>query len=428
MNYLSKHPAVSPAVQDGDTGSVEHEGEVNGGAESGAGAPIVRVGVYSLVVNVVLVAGKLALSLATGSLALRADAIHSLVDVFASIALILGLIISGRKSRDFPYGLYKVENLVSTLISLLLFLAAYELLREAIGGRTSTTTYGAWVPGVVAIFVLIPLLFGRYELKIGRRYRSPGLIADGSQFRADVFGSSVVFIGVLGRMLGLPLDRVAAGVVVLLIGYAAWNLLVSSMRVLLDASASPELLGRARALIMAEPMVGEIRSLVGRNSGRYVFIETVITVRTGDLSKAHALSERIERAVKGGVPNVDRVLVHCEPEAKTQLRYAVPLADRAGRLNEDFGKSPYFALIDIDRASGAEVKHQVIANPYRELEKGRGIKVAELLKVYKPDVVIAREGLVGKGPGFALSDWGVEVRQTEARSLDELLHELTQGE
>jgi len=141
-------------------------------------------------------------------------------------------------------------------------------------------------------------------------------------------------------MLGLPLDRVAAGVVVLLIGYAAWNLLVSSMRVLLDASASPEVLDRARALIMAEPTVGEIRSLVGRNSGRYVFIETVIAARTGDLNKAHALTERIERAVKGALPNVDRVLVHGEPEAKTRLRYAVPLADRAGRLGEDFGNLP----------------------------------------------------------------------------------------
>jgi predicted Fe-Mo cluster-binding NifX family protein len=229
-------------------------------------------------------------------------------------------------------------------------------------------------------------------------------------------------------MLGLPLDRVAAGVVALLIAYAAWNLLVNSMRVLLDASASPEVLERARALILAEPMVGEIRSLVGRNSGRYVFIETVITVRTGDLNKAHALSERIERAVKGGVPNVDRVLVHCEPEAKTQLRYAVPLADRAGRFSEDFGKSPYFALIDIDRASGAEVRHEVVANPYGELEKGRGIKVAGFLMTYKPDTVIARENLTGKGPGYALSDGGVEVRQTEARSLDELLNELTQVE
>ena len=78
-------------------------------------APIIRIGVASLVVNAILVAAKLMLSFVTGSLALRADAVHSLVDVFASIALILGLVISERKSRDFPYGLYKVENLASAV-------------------------------------------------------------------------------------------------------------------------------------------------------------------------------------------------------------------------------------------------------------------------------------------------------------------------
>lgn len=77
---------------------------------------LVRVGIYSLCVNLFLVAIKFALSIITSSLALRADAFHSLVDVFASIALMLGLKISHRKSKAFPYGLYKVENLVSIII------------------------------------------------------------------------------------------------------------------------------------------------------------------------------------------------------------------------------------------------------------------------------------------------------------------------
>lgn len=67
--------------------------------------PMVRIWIYSLAVNLLLVATKLTLAFVTGSLALRADAIHSIVDVFASMALILGLVISRRKSRNFPlYG------------------------------------------------------------------------------------------------------------------------------------------------------------------------------------------------------------------------------------------------------------------------------------------------------------------------------------
>jgi len=73
------------------------------------------------------------------------------------------------------------------------------------------------------------------------------------------------------------------------------------------------------------------------------------------------------------------------------------------------------------------VRHETVANPYREVEKGRGIKVAGFLMTYKPDTVIARDNLIGKGPGYALSDGGVEVRQTGAQSLDELLGELTRS-
>lgn len=79
--------------------------------------PVFRVAILSLLVNLSLVGIKLALSSLSGSLALRADAVHSMVDVFGSTALILGIFISGRKSKSFPYGLYKVENLVAVIIS-----------------------------------------------------------------------------------------------------------------------------------------------------------------------------------------------------------------------------------------------------------------------------------------------------------------------
>jgi len=386
--------------------------------------PIVRIGIYSLAVNLVLVAAKLSLSFVTGSLALRADAIHSLVDVFASIALIIGLGISGRKSRNFPYGLYKVENLVSAIISLLLFFTAYEIVAEAISSRTAAGSFGYWVLIVIAIFILISFFFGRYEMSAGRRYNSPSLIADGSQFRADVLGSSIVFIGLLGQFFGLSLDRIAAAIVALFIVYAAWGLLLSSMRVLLDASVSYDILEKVHSLIEAEPTVSTVQNLVGRNSGRFIFVEATITVRTTDLQKAHQVSQKIEQAIKGAVPNIDRVLIHYEPETKIWKRYAVTLSNREGRISEDFGKSPYFALVDIDTRQRTIVRQEIVANPHTEVEKGRGIKVAEFLLTYKPDVVIARESLSGKGPGYALDDAGTETKQTEAKSLDDLLAQL----
>ncbi len=116
---------------------------------------------------------------------MRADAIHSLVDVFASIALILELAISSRKSKSFPYGLYKVENMVSIIISLLLFLTAYEIALEAIKGDHAAIGYEDWVLIAVAALISVPLIFGSYEVSMGKKANSPSLVADGSQFKVS---------------------------------------------------------------------------------------------------------------------------------------------------------------------------------------------------------------------------------------------------
>jgi predicted Fe-Mo cluster-binding NifX family protein len=105
------------------------------------------------------------------------------------------------------------------------------------------------------------------------------------------------------------------------------------------------------------------------------------------------MSQKIEQKIKSAVPNIDRVLIRYEPEMKTQLRYAITLSNREGLISEDFGKSPYFALVDVDSQHKTVVCQENVANPYFEVEKGRGIKVAEFLLKYKPDVVIARNDI-----------------------------------
>jgi len=386
--------------------------------------PYLRVGIYSLLVNLGLVAAKLSLSFVTGSIALRADAIHSGVDIFGSLALIVGLVLANRKSRDFPYGLYKVENVVSVIISVLLFVTAYEIAREAILSESSTVPYSGWVLAVVGALILVPLLFSRYEVRVGQKYNSPSLIADGRQFRADVLASSIVFFALLAQYFGFPLDRIAAGVVALFIVRAGWGLLWNSMRVLLDASVDSETLGKIRSVIQAEPAVTSIQNLTGRNSGRYVFVEATVALRVSDLKQAHLVSQRIEHNIKETECCVDRVLIHSEPVLKTELRYAVPLANRQGDISSHFGESPHFALLDFDTHQRHIARREIVDNPHAGLKKGKGIKVAQFLFQYKPDVIVTREELSGKGPGYAFAEAGVETVRTEAASLDEFARQL----
>lgn len=385
-----------------------------------------RVAAYSLMINLALVMVKLILSAVSGSLALRADAVHSLVDVFDSSALILGMYISERKSKSFPYGLYKVENLISVFISLMFFLTAYEIARQAVVGE-APPIYGDWILLVVAALIPVPYLFGLYEMKAGKAANSPSLIADGSQFKADALTESLVLFALIGQQFGLPLDRVAAAIIAVFVVKEGWEILKSGMRVLLDASVDIATLDKIREAVEAEPAVGTVKEVTARNSGRYLFVEVDVTLRISDLKRAHQASVRIERSIRGRVPHVDRVLIHFEPLSKNTVRYAVPLEDAKGAISGHFGEAQYFGLVDIDLSKKAVSRQELLANPYIGLAKGRGLKVAGFLLSHKPDVVITKENLSGKGPGYALAEAGVEAVQTDSVSLSELVDRLLDG-
>jgi cation diffusion facilitator family transporter len=388
---------------------------------------VMRVAIYSLLFNLGLVVAKFFLFAISGSLALRADAVHTLVDVLASLALILGLRISERRSQSFPLGLYKVENLASIAISFLLFFTAYEIFLEAVLGDAEPANYPGFVLYGVAAIIPLPYLFGSFQIRVGKQTGSPSLMADGIQHRADVLTSSLVFLALLARSVAFPLDRIAAAIIALVIVKEGWEILVAGMRVLLDASVDARTLEKIRALIMAAPEVADIGELVARNSGRYLFVQAKLIFRVIDLNRAHLASRRIEAGIRKEFPHVDRVLIHYEPQARTSQKSAIPLKDAQGTLGEHFGESPYFAVVEIDLQEMKLIKQEIVANPHKDLAKGKGLKVAKFLLTYKPDVILCRESLSGKEPGYAFAEAGVETSQTEAKTLEELVNGLLES-
>ncbi len=373
-----------------------------------------RVGLYAFLVNLLLVGLKAALATLSGSLALTADAVDSATDTVASLAVWLGLRISRRKSAAFPYGLYKVENITSVVVAILIFFAGYEIARNALYTRETRPQITPWVLVGAGLTVIIPYLFSRYAVWMGQRANSPSLIAEGRHRQVDVLSSLIVLAAIASNYLGLALDRWAAVVVVIFIAYAGWELLADGMRVLLDASLDAETLAQVRRIIEAQPSGAEVKGVMGRNSGRYRFIEAEITLRVRDLEKAHIVSRQIEAEIRAQVPHVDRVLIHYEPLARTVIRYAAPLADSGGTLSQHFGEAPYFTLADVKADTRELLRQEILANPHQAVEKAKGIRVAEWLVEQKVDVVLIRESLRGKGPEYVFADAGVELVITDS--------------
>ena len=154
-----------------------------------------KIAWQSILTNLLLVGIKSAVALISGSLAVTADAIHSLSDVVSSSIILIGIKISARPARGFPYGLYKVENLVSLGTSFLILFAGYEIIKAVFieSSRPLPSQIPLAIVGIT-VTILITWLFSRYELRKGRgTTRSPCLIADARHMCTDMLSSLKLF-------------------------------------------------------------------------------------------------------------------------------------------------------------------------------------------------------------------------------------------
>ncbi len=387
-----------------------------------------RWGWYSIGVNVALIGINLLVARASGSLAVGAELIHNAVDLLTAIAVLVGLKLATRKTAQFPYGLYKLENIIAVGLAGMTFLTGYEIAREALFATAPPPTVTFWALAGVVLAWIIPLVFSVFELRAGRAANSPALIADAIEYRAHVFTTGVVFASLVGQWVNLPLDRAAALLIVIAIVKTGWSLLSDGMRVLLDASLDVETLVQVRELLTADPAVTLLRWVTGRNAGRFRFLEAEVILRVRDLEQAEVAVQRMDVAIRAAVPYIERVLIHAAPQERTHVRVAVPLATPEGTLSPHFGEAPYFALVTVSLADGVVTAQAVLLNPHQGEEKAKGIHVAEWLVAQKADVVLLREDLSGKGPVYVFGEAGIEMQRTEATTLAEALTSILRDE
>lgn len=388
---------------------------------------ISRIFLYAFFLNLILAAIKGGMAISSESFAITAGAIDSATDSVASLAVYLGILLSNRSTHSFPLGLYKLENLLSAVIALFIFITGYELGRRVLFGGQTIPDISPIVLAGMGLATTAIFLFGRYALSVGKKTGSPTLIAEGKHRQADVFANLVVLVAVILQyfdielsLFGIGFDRWAAIVVLVFVIYTGWELLKDGMRVLLDASIDHETLSTLRETILAEPAVVKINSLIGRNAGRFVFLQANIVLRTSDLKKAHQVSERLEQKVKKTVESVEQIIIHYEPYEPHHFRYALPLQDSGGQISEHFGGAAYFALLQKVIASGEIERKEIIVNPHLSMERGRGLRVAEWLVEQKIDKVFVREPLKGKGPAYVFNDAGVEIKEIEQENLSQI--------
>jgi cation diffusion facilitator family transporter len=203
-------------------------------------SPQRRTALVSVVAACVLIALKLATGLATGSLGLLSEAVHSGTDLVAALLTLFAVGVAVRPAdRAHPYGHGKAEHLAALaeaaiLVAVSLFLA-YKAGSHLAGASESNVDPTWWALVVVVLVMVIDASRMAVSLRAGKQYHSPALQANALHFGSDLAGSTAVLVGlILARAGYAEGDSLAALFVALLVLLAAGRLMRANVDVLMD--------------------------------------------------------------------------------------------------------------------------------------------------------------------------------------------------
>jgi len=266
-----------------------------------------------------LIVMKVAASIITGSIAIRADAIHSAIDLFGVIVGYIGIRIAGKPPDErHPFGHGKAENIAGVVIAGLIFIAAGTIAYQAIqrlivGGAVELVTVGIYV---TAAAIAINLAASWYALRVARATDSLALEATARDMFADVLSSGAVLVGlILVRLTGITiLDPIVALLVAVIIARTAYLTMKRSFGGLMDIK-----LPRAEEDAIIDCIKEHGGQLVGfhkirtRKAGSQRYIDFHLVVpKDVSVERAHKLCDDLEREIETRL-SYTSVTIHVEP-------------------------------------------------------------------------------------------------------------------
>jgi cation diffusion facilitator family transporter len=279
-----------------------------------------RAGLISLVVSMVLLGAKYAAYWLTGSTAILADALESIVNVVAAAFALGSLVFAGRPAdRNHPYGHGKIEFFSAAfeggLIAFAAVLIVYEVAQSLIRGVEVRQIEAGLV--IVLVAGVVNLLLGVFLVRTGRRHRSFTLVADGQHVLSDFWTSIGIVAGlVLVRATGLAwLDPVVAALVALNLMWTGVRLLRQAAGGLLDEEDTA-LLGRLIEVL--RPHVGQgvirVHHLRAIRAGRFHHVDAHLVVpEFWSVDRAHELAETLAARVVKELGVEGELVFHTDP-------------------------------------------------------------------------------------------------------------------
>jgi len=291
-------------------------------AETNHVSQIIKVTIWGLCLNVLLVALKLAVGLVVGSAALVADAVHSMSDLSSDLVVILGVRLSSRPADEsHAYGHGKFETFATSIVGAMLvgvgFFLAWKAGFSFYRGEINIPGYAVLV--VAAVSIMSKEWIYRVTWRVARQARSSVLYVNAWHHRTDALSSvAVLFGGIAGQAgwgHGDQLAAIVVGIMVVMVGLKAlWRVFCE----LSEGSISAE---ERKAIVDTIETVSGVRSwhrLRTRLVGREVFMDVHVLVDSElSVAEGHAICSNVEEAITQSMERPVNVVVHCEPYRDT---------------------------------------------------------------------------------------------------------------
>lgn len=220
---------------------------------------IVRTSLFGIGVNLVLVAFKAAVGVATNSIAVVLDAVNNLGDALSSAVTIVGTKLAARRpDKKHPFGYGRIEYLTSVVVAAIVLAAGVAALRESAAKalHPPETSYTGVSLAILAVGVAAKLLAGRHVGAVGRRIGSAALEASG----ADAFFDAVLSFGTLlaagaSMLWGLRLEGALGVVISLVIVKAGFGMLRETLDGVIGLRPDDDLAARVEGILRSDPRV-----------------------------------------------------------------------------------------------------------------------------------------------------------------------------
>lgn len=282
--------------------------------------PQKKATVVSSSVAAVLTLIKLAIGITSGSVAVLASAVDSILDMFVSIFNYFAISNSEKPAdRIFNYGRGKIEALASviegTIISISGLFLLYQAAKKAINNEASQ--YLEISIYVMIISLIITILLVIYLSYIAKKTNSMVIKADALHYKTDVFSNAAVLISLLlVTFTGYEIiDVIVGGGIALYIIYSAYSLIQEGILVLLDRAVDEEVVSNIEEIIKQNDKVNTYHLLKTREAANQTFVEVHLVFNCLiTLMEAHKASDSIENKIKKLDSRRDWIInIHMDP-------------------------------------------------------------------------------------------------------------------